>query len=216
MRADAAGHDAEPTLAAVRGEAVDAGRAVYEAAQAGAAHAAIVAHGAFRVLCAHRRGPQGVAAWTARIEAWLATAIPGFEPDGPAYVGRSLLVTENDYELRLYNGDTGVVVQAGPNRVSAAFARRDALLEFTPSRLGAIETALAMTIHKSQGSQFETAVVLLPPATSRTLTRELLYTAATRARTRLILVGTEPTLRAAVSRPVGRASGLRARLRSAA
>ncbi len=69
-----------------------------------------------------------------------------------------------------------------------------------------------MTIHKSQGSQFDTAIVLLPAATSRILTRELLYTAATRARTRLVLVGTEGTVRAAVARPVARASGLRARL----
>jgi exodeoxyribonuclease V alpha subunit len=212
---DASAADAQPALAAVRDEAVAAGRAVVEAARAGAGHDAIGALGAFRILCAHRRGAQGVAAWTAYIEGWLATAIAGFDPDGPAYVGRPLLVTENDYELRLYNGDTGVVVQADRDRVSAAFERGDELLEFTPTRLGPIETAFAMTIHKSQGSQFDTAVVLLPASTSRILTRELLYTAATRARTRLVLVGTEETLRAAVSKPVARASGLKARLWSA-
>jgi exodeoxyribonuclease V alpha subunit len=209
---DAAEPEAELELAAVREEAVGAGRAVVKAARAGAAHDAIDALGAFRVLCAHRRGAQGVAAWTARIEGWLATAIPGFDPDGPAYVGRPLLVTENDYELRLYNGDTGVVVRSDPKRVSATFERGGELLELTPTRLGAIETAFAMTIHKSQGSQFSTAVVLLPAPTSRILTRELLYTAATRARSRLILVGTAETLQAAVSRPVARASGLRGRL----
>jgi len=208
---DAADTEAEPALAAVREEAIAAGRSVVEAARAGAAHDAITALGAFRVLCAHRRGAQGVASWTARIEGWLAAAIPGLDPNGPAYVGRPLLVTENDYELRLYNGDSGVVVQTD-RRVSAAFERGGELLEFTPTRLSAIETAFAMTIHKSQGSQFDTAVVLLPAATSRILTRELLYTAATRARERLILVGTEATLRLAVSRPVARASGLRARL----
>ena len=69
-----------------------------------------------------------------------------------------------------------------------------------------------MTIHKAQGSQFDTAVVLLPPATSPILTRELLYTAVTRARTRLVVAGTEDAVRAAVARPVARASGLRARL----
>ena len=209
---DAAEPEAELALAEVREEAVTAGRRVVEAARAGEARDAIAALGAFRVLCAHRRGAQGVAAWTARIESWLATAIPGFEPDGPAYVGRPLLVTENDYELRLYNGDTGVVVQTAPDRVSAAFERGGELLEFTPTRLGAIETAVAMTIHKSQGSQFDTAVVLLPAATSRILTRELLYTAATRARSRLVLVGAESAVRAAVARPVARASGLRDRL----
>jgi exodeoxyribonuclease V alpha subunit len=206
--------DAEPELAltAVREEAIAAARAVVKAARAGAAHDAIAALGAFRVLCAHRRGTQGVAAWTARIEGWLAAAISGFDPDSPAYVGRPLLVTENDYELRLYNGDTGVVIQSDPHRVSAAFERGGELIEFTPTRLGAIETAFAMTIHKSQGSQFGTAVVMLPTAISRILTRELLYTAATRARTRLILVGTEETLRIAVSRPVARASGLSGRV----
>ena len=69
-----------------------------------------------------------------------------------------------------------------------------------------------MTIHKSQGSQFGTAAVLLPEATSQILTRELLYTAVTRAREQLILVGPEETVRAAVARPVARASGLRWRL----
>ena len=69
-----------------------------------------------------------------------------------------------------------------------------------------------MTIHKSQGSQFDTAAVLLPAPTSRILTRELLYTAATRARKLLILAGTEESIRAAVDRPVARASGLRGRL----
>ena len=209
---DAADPEAALALAAVREEAVAAGRAVVQAARAGATHEAIAALDAFRVLCAHRRGAEGVASWTARIEAWLATAIPGFNPDGPVYVGRPLLVTENDYELRLYNGDTGVVVQTAFDRVSAAFERAGQLLEFTPTRLGTIETAFAMTIHKSQGSQFNTAVILLPGPTSRILTRELLYTAATRARTRLGLVGTEDTIRAAVSRPVARASGLKSRL----
>ena len=210
---DAADPKSESGLAAVRDDAIAAGRSVVEAARAGAAHDAIAALGAFRILCAHRRGAQGVAAWTARIEGWLAAAIPGFDPDGPAYVGRPVLVTENDYELRLYNGDTGVVVQRDPHHVSAAFERGGDLLEFTPTRLGAIETAFAMTVHKSQGSQFDTAVVLLPAPTSRILTRELLYTAATRARTRLIVVGTEAAIRGAVARPVARASGLGTRLR---
>ena len=80
------------------------------------------------------------------------------------YVGRPLLVTENDYELRLYNGDTGVVVADGAGPGDAAFERRGEILEFSPTRLGAVETVYAMTIHKSQGSQFDTAAVLLPAA----------------------------------------------------
>jgi exodeoxyribonuclease V alpha subunit len=123
-----------------------------------------------------------------------------------------LLVTENDYELGLYNGDTGVVVQSTAERVGAAFERGGEIVRYSPLRLGEVETVYAMTIHKSQGSQFETAAVLLPGVESRILTRELLYTAATRARRELILVGGEEAIRAAVARPVARASGLRRRL----
>jgi exodeoxyribonuclease V alpha subunit len=147
----------------------------------------------------------------ARVEAWLAEALDGFAAEQRWYPGRPLLVTENDYGLRLYNGDSGVVVASG-DRVAAAFERRGQVLSFAPSRLGAVDTAYAMTVHKSQGSQFGTAVVLLPAPGSQVLTRELLYTAVTRARERLILVGTEDAVRAAVGRPVARASGLRRRL----
>ena len=94
----------------------------------------------------------------------------------------------------------------------AAFERGGRVLEIAPSRLSAVETVFAMTVHKSQGSQFDTAAVVLPPPSSRLLTRELLYTAVTRARTRLIVAGTEEAIRAAVARPVARASGLRERL----
>jgi exodeoxyribonuclease V alpha subunit len=198
-------------LAGLRRGAVAAARAVRAAALAGDARAAIGALGAFRVLCAHRRGDHGVATWSARIEGWLAAELDGFGTEGAWYAGRPLLVTENDYGLRLYNGDTGVVVAAGEG-VAAAFERRGEILEVAPSRLEAVDTVYAMTVHKSQGSQFGTAAVLLPPASSPILTRELLYTAVTRARAQLMLVGTEETIRAAVARPVARASGLRRRL----
>ncbi len=197
-------------LQEVRDGAVAAGRAAWIAAAAGDAAKAIEAIGAFRVLCAHRRGDHGAQAWRARVEAWLAAAIDGFAAQGEWYVGRPLLVTENDYGLRLYNGDTGVVVAGPDGRPGAAFERHDQLL--SPARLEAVETVYAMTIHKAQGSQFHTAAVLLPPATSPILTRELLYTAVTRARTRLVVAGTEDAVRAAVARPAARASGLRARL----
>ena len=131
---------------------------------------------------------------------------------------RSLLVAGlacaglgSGYELGLHNGDTGVVI-AGEGRVQAAFARGGAAVPVSPSRLGAVDTVYAMTIHKSQGSQFVAAAVLLPEPGSRLLTRELLYTAATRARRQLIIAGTEAAIRGAVQRPVARASGLRVRL----
>jgi exodeoxyribonuclease V alpha subunit len=143
------------------------------------------------------------------VEGWLASGIEGFATGGPWYVGRPLLVTENDYSLGLFNGDTGVVVALPGDRVAAMFERRGGLVEVSPTRLAAVDTVYAMTIHKSQGSQFSTVAVVLPDPTSPILTRELLYTAVTRARRRLILVGTEDAVRAAVTRPVARASGLR-------
>jgi exodeoxyribonuclease V alpha subunit len=202
----------DEALTPVRDEAVVAARSVVIAARAGAAAQAIEALGAFRVLCAHRRGPQGVATWNAEIEGWLEQELDDFIADDRWYIGRPLLVNQNDYELQLYNGDTGVIVETPSGAVRAAFERRGEVLEFSPTRLGAIDTVYAMTIHKGQGSQFDTAAVLLPAPTSRILTRELLYTAATRARRHLILVGTEETIRTAVARPVARASGLRWRL----
>jgi exodeoxyribonuclease V alpha subunit len=199
--------------AAVREPAVRAAVATIEAARDGRAADALRSLGEFRLLCAHRRGPHGVSTWTARIESWLSTELTGFDPEDRWYVGRPLLVNENDYELRLNNGDTGVIVRAGEDRVVAAFERGGEAIDYPPSRLGAVDTVYAMTIHKSQGSQFDAAAVLLPEPGSRILTRELLYTAVTRARRRLILVGTEETVRAAIARPVARASGLGARLR---
>jgi exodeoxyribonuclease V alpha subunit len=199
-------------LAPLRERVTATQRAVLEAAHAADARAAIDALRSFRLMCAHRRGPYGVARWTAQIEAWLEAALPGsaLEPD---YLGRPLLVTRNDPALRLSNGDLGVVIRSGADERTAAFARGGEVVEVRPSRLEAVETVHAMTIHKSQGSQFDTAAVLLPAVGSRLLTRELLYTAVTRARRRLLLVGTEDSVRAAVARPVARASGLGPRLR---
>jgi exodeoxyribonuclease V alpha subunit len=197
-----------PRLGPVREGAVTAATAVIAAAREGDAVGAMAALGEFRILCAHRRGPHGVSVWTQRIESWLGPEIGR----GRWYAGRPLLVTKNDYGLDLYNGDAGVIVTSG-TKVAAAFERRGEPVLFAPSRLNAIETVYAMTVHKSQGSQFGTAAVLLPAATSPILTRELLYTAITRANRHLILAGTEETIRAAVARPVARASGLGRRLR---
>jgi exodeoxyribonuclease V alpha subunit len=204
---------ADEALAPIRRRAVDAGRAVFEAARAGEAAAALDALGAFRLLCAHRRGPYGVAAWGPQVEGWMAADVPGFSADERWYAGRPLLITENDYGLRLFNGDTGVVVRTATG-VAAAFKRQGDVVLVAPSRLESLDTVHAMTIHKAQGSQFGTAAVLLPDRASRLLTREMLYTAITRAEQELILAGTEDAVRAAVERRVTRASGLRERLGS--
>ncbi len=146
------------------------------------------------------------------MEAWLAADVEGFGARTEWYPGRPLLVTENDYGLRLYNGDTGVIVSRGDDRVTAVFERRGELVEVSPTLLSSVETVYAMTVHKSQGSQFDSVVVLLPPPESPLLTRELLYTAVTRARSHLTIVGTDASVRAAVNRPIARSSGLRAAL----
>jgi exodeoxyribonuclease V alpha subunit len=200
----------------VRPSAVAGARAMIAAARNGSATDALSALATFRILCAHRRGPYGVTTWTTRMEDWLADEIPGFSAQERFYVGRPLLVTENDYELGLHNGDTGVVVRTDKDRVAAVFERGGESIALRPSRLGTVETVYAMTIHKSQGSQFDAAAVILPEPDSRILTRELLYTAATRARRRLILAGSQEAVRAAVGRPVARASGLGWRLRGGA
>jgi exodeoxyribonuclease V alpha subunit len=206
--------DTESTDAAqmIRTEVAEFAEPIITAARAGDAEAALRALGTFRLLCAHRRGPHGVTWWTERIEGWLTEDLKDFAADTRWYPGRPLLVTRTDYALRLYNGDAGIVIRTTEGEVTAAFDRGTDIAKIRPGRLESVDTVYAMTIHKSQGSQFDTAAVLLPPPTSPILTRELLYTAVTRARKRLVVVGSEESVRAAVSRPIARASGLRRRL----
>ncbi len=181
-----------------------------EAAVLGAADVALATLDEHRLLCAHRRGPFGVAHWNRQLEKWIAE-----ETGQPAwsewYAGRPLLVTANDYGLRVYNGETGVVV-AGPDGLRAVIASATGPLDFATSRLGDIETMHAMTIHKSQGSQAAEVTVLMPPEDSRLLTRELFYTGVTRAKIKVRVVGSEAEVRAAIGRRAVRASGLRLRL----
>ncbi|HEY1733910.1 MAG TPA: exodeoxyribonuclease V subunit alpha, partial [Acidimicrobiales bacterium] len=202
----------DEALDPLRRAVVDAGVAVTASARAGDGRGALDALGTVRILCAHRRGPQSVASWTARAEGWLAAAIDGYGTGGRWYLGRPLLVTHNDYSLNLSNGDVGVVVDIGSHRVAAAFERAGEIALVAPTRLEAVETVHAMTIHKSQGSQFDTVAVVLPDAESRLATRELLYTAVTRARRHVHIIGDEAAIRAALGRRLARASGLRRRL----
>jgi exodeoxyribonuclease V alpha subunit len=172
-----------------------------------------------RVLCARRHGRDGVAAWNRRIEARLAADVEGFDPSRRWYLGRPILITENDHALRLYNGDLGVIVEdaRGPGAPVAAFWTTDGgIRTVSPARLPACETTFATTIHKSQGSQFDQVLIVLPSESSPVLTRELLYTAVTRARRSATVLGTTAVLRDALHRPVQRASGLQDRLWSSA
>ncbi|CAJ1510358.1 exodeoxyribonuclease V subunit alpha [[Mycobacterium] burgundiense] len=180
------------------------------AAAARSSTSALAALDEHRLLCAHREGPHGVRRWNQQVQRWLV------EHTGELiwtdwYVGRPVLVTANDYGLGLYNGDTGVTVLAdGMLRVAIAGAA--GVVDFATSRLAEVETMHAMTIHKSQGSQAGEITVLLPPEDSRLLSRELFYTAVTRAKHKVRVVGTEAEVRAALARRVVRATGLRRRL----
>ncbi len=171
---------------------------------------ALSALGEMAVLCARRNGPDGVAGWSRDLEAALDERFTGLRWGGEWYPGRPVMITRNDYTLELYNGDIGVCV-AGADGLEVVFDGAGRRTQ-RPSHLGEHATVHAMTIHKSQGSQFEEVVVALPEESSRLLTRELLYTAVTRARTGIHIVGNEAVVRAAVSRSVQRASGLGARL----
>ena len=198
-------------LAGVRDRVVDVGGDVVAAAHAGDARGALDALDRVRVLTAHRHGPVGLDRWVPLIDRWLTRQVDGYDPAGRFPVGRPVMVTRNDPRLRLFNGDVGVVVRSG-DTVAVAFRGGDGVRRFAPSRLPDVETVHALTIHKSQGSQFGHVVIVLPEATSQILTRELLYTAVTRAQRGVTLVGTEDAVRAAVDRRVARASGLRGTL----
>lgn len=196
---------------ALRGVTLRTATEVRARALSGDHEGALHALAGHRLLCAHREGPFGVHTWNRRIEQWLntATATPVHEQ---FYVGRPVLVTANDYGLGVYNGDSGVVVsrETGPRVfIDTPGGARD----FAPSRMNAVETVHAMTIHKAQGSQADEVTVLLPSEDSRLLTRELLYTAVTRARRTVRVVASESMVRAAVERTARRASGLAERLR---
>ncbi|HET6625952.1 MAG TPA: exodeoxyribonuclease V subunit alpha [Nocardioidaceae bacterium] len=195
----------------LRTDVLEPALAVRALAEAGNAAAAVAALDRHRLLCAHREGPFGVRHWNRQVEHWIteATGDPLYEE---TYVGRPLLVTANDYGLGVYNGDSGVVVREEDGTLRAAIGGPDGVLDFATTRLTDVETMHAMTIHKSQGSQADEVTVLLPPQESRLLTRELFYTAVTRARRKVRVVGTEASVRAAVERRAQRASGLRQRL----
>jgi exodeoxyribonuclease V alpha subunit len=201
------GRDAPPVL---RAHVLAPARAALEAARAREAATALETLGSLRVLCAHRRGPAGVEGWNRRVEEWLADDVPALRG---WYPGRPVLVTRNDHRNGLFNGDMGIVV-AADERPEVAFPGPGphGVRLVAAARLADVETVHAMTIHKSQGSEFARVVVVLPHDHSRLLTRELLYTAITRARDHLTLVTDEATLRTAIARPARRSTGLATRL----
>jgi exodeoxyribonuclease V alpha subunit len=196
-------------------------------------HAAITrAFDAFRVLCAVREGPRGVIAinelMTRRSREHLGLAPAGHRDGASAwYPGRPVMVLRNDALLQLFNGDIGIALPAvGGAGVHEAGSANELLVWFpeagggfravAPVRLPAHQTAYAMTVHKAQGSEFNDVLVLLPGQRSRVVTRELLYTAVTRARQRVAIASSAEVLKAAIASSTVRHGGLLSRLREAA
>ncbi len=165
----------------------------------------------FRILCAVRSGVRGVSGLNRAVEDILA-AQGLLQPDRIWYRGRPVMIRVNDYALRLYNGDIGIALKdpERPGALAVFFpAENGGVRKVSPLRLPAHETVFAMTVHKSQGSEFDRVLLVMPRADSPVLTRELLYTGMTRARKSLVLWCGEDIFRTAVSRRTDRRSGLR-------
>lgn len=194
----------------------------------------------FRILCATRRGAGGVEAINRQMEQSLAaggypcqtggrsSAIPGRRDTGPSlvgdwYPGRPVIILNNDYSLNLFNGDIGICLPErtvlsndnNPSQFKVWFEREDGSLKgYHPYRLPACETVFAMTIHKSQGSEFAEILVVLPGTDTPLLSRELIYTAVTRAQKRVLIASDQTIFHAALNRTISRSSGLHAMLTS--
>lgn len=169
--------------------------------------------GRIRLLTAVREGPQGARGLNARIEALLAgVPRPGMAPG--YFHGRLLLITENSYRHRLFNGDIGICLIDRQGSVTAWFPGEtpDQPRGFHPGALPAHESAFAMTVHKAQGSEFDEVWLQLPRRDNRVLSRELIYTGMTRARQSLHVLGSAEVVEAALARHASRLSGLAARL----
>ena len=185
-------------------------RGLGEAADPGVA---LANAGRIRLLTAVREGPQGARGLNARIEALLAgVPRPGMAPG--YFHGRLLLITENSYRHRLFNGDIGICLIDRHGSVTAWFPGEtpDQPRGFHPGALPAHESAFAMTVHKAQGSEFDEVWLQLPRRDNRVLSRELIYTGMTRARQALHVLSSAEVLEAALARHASRLSGLAARL----
>ncbi|MGA7800975.1 MAG: exodeoxyribonuclease V subunit alpha [Gammaproteobacteria bacterium] len=163
------------------------------------------------ILCALRSGPLGVAGVNRLVEEALHRA-GLIDVRRPWYAGRPIMVARNDYGLRLFNGDIGLLLPGTgtDGEVQACFRDPNGgIRRLSPSRLPAHQTCYALTVHKSQGSEFDEVLTVLPQEDTRVLGRELLYTAVTRARRKVVVAGPREVIAAAVARRTERRSGLR-------
>jgi exodeoxyribonuclease V alpha subunit len=162
----------------------------------------------FRILCAVHQGDWGTQSLNAAVQKALADA-GLLQVKGDWYEGRPVMVTRNDAQLGVFNGDVGVVLPNTEGKPKVWFLDGEALRSVSVMRLAQVETAFVMTVHKSQGSEFEHTALVLPPGGAEVLSRELVYTGITRAREHFTLVEAEAgLLEAAIQRPSVRASGL--------
>lgn len=164
----------------------------------------------FRVLAPEREGRLGVEGINIAIERWLTRR--GHPVHERWYHGRPVLVTANDYSTGIFNGDLGVIWREGDSVMVHFPADGGGTRAVAPAKLPLVATAWAMTVHKSQGSEFDEVLVVLPEHKSRVLGGELLYTAVTRARQAVTIFASEAAMRRVVTRPAERTSGLVARL----
>lgn len=171
----------------------------------------------FRVLCATRLGPRGVDQVNALMAAQVRRSAGVTLAVGAQwFAGRPVMVTRNDYALGLFNGDIGIALPGAGGALRVYFRTADGgLRAVSPAALPPHDTAFALTVHKSQGSEFEHAVLMLPSTFSRVLSRELVYTAITRARERVEVIGASAVLAQAIATPTQRDSGLAARIEEA-
>ncbi|WP_041492787.1 AAA family ATPase [Burkholderia lata] len=168
----------------------------------------------FRILCATRSGLRGAEHVNALVAAHVrhAARVP-LAVGAHWFTGRPIMVTRNDYALGLFNGDIGIALPDAHGVLRVWFRRADGTARaVSPAALPPHETAFALTVHKSQGSEFDEAALVLPASFGRVLTRELVYTAVTRARTRVQVIGPRRVLAQAVATRTQRDSGLAARV----
>ena len=167
----------------------------------------------FAVLCALRRGPFGAETVNARLER-LLRKIGSLEGSERYHAGEPLIIVRNDYDVGLFNGDLGIVLPDKTSGELRVFFRGEEgdVLNFAPGRLPAHEPAFALTVHKSQGSEFRDALLILPEKDAPVLTRELLYTGVTRVRETVEVWAKEQILKQTIERKIERSSGLRDRL----
>lgn len=176
----------------------------------------------YRILCSHRDNPWGVIALNEQLSRLIrdeirylgAESVPAVD-EGRAvrspewWHGRAIMVRRNDYSLQLFNGDVGITIGEGSSAVVVFPSEQGGFRTLSPAMLPEHETAFALTVHKSQGSEFTRILLVLPPTITELLTRELVYTALTRAKTGAAIYGSPASFDAACARGVARASGIR-------